>query len=171
MNIFVTKQQILKMVHGYVLQLTIFGETADNGFSLTYGYLTHMPCLIVTSPQCSAISRMSKRRSGRMKKVREIEHGSFAPLVFSISGGMGSIATTVYKIMASLIAEKHHHPYSSTLLWLRCKLSFSLLQSAIMCIRGSRTIMCPFVICVFIIIKNKSTTRNHPNVSKGVHGL
>ena len=64
---------------------------------------------------------------------------SFAPLVFSISGGMGPIATTVYKRMASLIAEKQNHPYSSTLFWLRCKLSFSLLQSAVMCIRGSRS--------------------------------
>ena len=88
--------------------------------------------------QCYKSNDQEKKRAYE-KRVREIEHGSFAPLVFSISGGMGPIATTVYKRMASLIAEKHNHPYSSTLFWLRCKLSFSLLRSAIMCIRGSRS--------------------------------
>ena len=57
---------------------------------------------------------MQEKKWAYEEKVREIEHGSFAPLVFSISGGMGPIATTVYKRMASLIAEKQNHPYSST---------------------------------------------------------
>ena len=34
------------------------------------------------------------------ERVREIEHGSFSPLVFSTAGGMGPIATTVYKRIA-----------------------------------------------------------------------
>ena len=88
--------------------------------------------------QCYKLNEQEKKRAYE-ERVREIEHGSFAPLVSSISGGMGPIATTVYKRMASLIAEKQNHPYSSTLFWLRCKLSFSLLHSAIMCIRGSRS--------------------------------
>ena len=50
---------------------------------------------------------------------------------------MGPIATVVYKRIATLITEKSDQPYSSTLFWIRCKLSFSLLHSAIMCIRGS----------------------------------
>ena len=53
--------------------------------------------------------------------------------------GMGSTATVVYKRDASMIAEKHDKPYSRTIHWIRCRLSFSLLQSAIMCIRGSRS--------------------------------
>ena len=73
------------------------------------------------------------------ERVREIEHGSFSPLVFSTAGGMGPIATTVYKRIASLIADKRQEPYSTTLFWLRCKLSFSLLRSAIMCLRGTRS--------------------------------
>ena len=88
--------------------------------------------------QCYRSNEQEMKRAYE-ERVREIEHGSFAPLVFSISGGMGPIATTVYKRMASLIAEKHNHPYNTTLFWLRCKLNFSLLRSAIMCIRGSRS--------------------------------
>ena len=97
--------------------------------------------------QCYKRNKQEKKRVYE-ERVREIKHGFFAPLVFSISGSMGPITTTVYKRMASLVAEKHHHPYRSTLFRLSCKLSFSLLRSAIMCIRGSRssyhrpTIMC-----------------------------
>ena len=99
----------------------------------------HAPSYRNKSPmQCYKLNEQEKKQAYE-ERVREIEHGSFAPFVFSISGGMGPIATSVYKRMASLIAEKQNHPYSSTLFWLRCKLSFSLLRSAIMCIRGSRS--------------------------------
>ena len=99
-----------------------------------------MPHIIVISPQlqCYKSNEQEKKRAYE-ERVRDIEHGSFAPLVLSISGGLGPIATTVYKRMASLVAEKHNHPYGSTLFWLRCKVSFILLQSAIMCIRGLRS--------------------------------
>ena len=72
-------------------------------------------------------------------RVREVELGCFTPLVFSTSGGLGPAAKTFYKRLASLIAEKHDQPYSLTLFWLRAKLSVSLLCSAIMCLRGSRS--------------------------------
>lgn len=35
------------------------------------------------------------------ERVQEIEHGSFSPLVFSVAGGIGDIATIVYKRLAS----------------------------------------------------------------------
>ena len=73
------------------------------------------------------------------QRIREIEHGSFTPLVMSATGGMGNAATICYKRLASMIATKHDQSYSSTVSWLRCTLSFSLLRSAIQCIRGSRS--------------------------------
>ena len=59
------------------------------------------------------------------------------PLVFSCSGGMGPLATIVYRQLASLISEKSSH--ADLQHELRCKLSFSLLRSAITCLRGSRS--------------------------------
>ena len=70
---------------------------------------------------------MEKRRQYD-ERVREIEHGSFSPLVFTTSGGMGTTATTVYKRITAMIAEKHSKPYSRTKHWIRCRLSFSLLR-------------------------------------------
>ena len=73
------------------------------------------------------------------QRIREIEHSSFTPLVFSTTGGLAPAATTFYKRLASVLAEKWNQPYSSTIRWLRCRLSFSILRSSIMCIRGARS--------------------------------
>ena len=71
--------------------------------------------------------------------VREVEHATFVPLVMSATGGLAKQATNFYKRLASLLADKWEQPYSTTLYWLRCSLSFSLLRSAIQCIRGARS--------------------------------
>ena len=73
------------------------------------------------------------------QRVREVEHSSFTTLVLSATGGMANEATTFYKRLASCLALKWDYPYSSTMSWLRCRLTFSLLRSAIQCIRGARS--------------------------------
>ena len=73
------------------------------------------------------------------QRIREIENASFTPLVLSATGGLAVEATVFYKRLASLLAMKWDQPYSSTLSWLRCRLNFSLLRSAIQCIRGARS--------------------------------
>ena len=97
-----------------------------------------------TLSQCYKRQKREKRRAYE-ERVREIEHGSFTPLVFSATGGMGTTAKTAYKRLASLISEKHNQLYSTTLNWKRCRLSFSLIRSAIMCLRGSRSIYHCFI--------------------------
>ena len=91
-----------------------------------------------TLTSCYRRNEQEKRRAYD-QRVREIEHGSFTPLVFSASGGMGPTARVFYKKLASMIAVKHNKAYSKTLNWLRCRISFSLLRSAVMCLRGSRS--------------------------------
>ena len=51
---------------------------------------------------------------------------------------MGTVAMVVYKWLAAMIAEKHGRPCIKTMQWIRCRLNFSLLCSAIMCLHGSR---------------------------------
>lgn len=80
--------------------------------------------------------QMKKREYG--DRIREIEHGSFTPLVFSTSGGLGKESTVAYKRIAELLAIKRKSEYGIILAWMRCCLSFALLRSAIACIRGTR---------------------------------
>ena len=52
------------------------------------------------------------------QRVREIEHATFTPLVLSTTGGMGRAATTFYKRLASMVAEKRDVSYAMTLNWI-----------------------------------------------------
>ena len=71
------------------------------------------------------------------QRVREVEHATFTPIVLAATGGLAHEATVFYKRLASLLAKKWGDDYSVVLGWLRCCLSFSLLRSAIQCIRGA----------------------------------
>jgi len=68
---------------------------------------------------------------------KKLTEKSRATLVFSSSGGMGPSTKAVYKKLASMVATKHKQSYSQTISWLQCRLSFFLLRSSIMCLRGS----------------------------------
>jgi len=80
-----------------------------------------------------------KKRRTYEHRVLEVEHGTFTPLVPSTSGGWGPSATVAFKRLAGLISEKHDQPYSSTLSFIRCTITFSLIDSAITCLRGLRS--------------------------------
>ena len=78
------------------------------------------------------------KRARYEERVLEVERAAFTPLVFSASGGASKLATMFLKRLASVLAEKRKEPYSVTMAWLRTRLSFSLLRSAIACLRSSR---------------------------------
>ena len=89
----------------------------------------------------SSCYRKHEQTKKRMyeQRCREVEHASFTPLVMSATGGLAKEATIFYKRLASMLASKWDTSYSSTLCWLRCRLAFSLLRSAIQSIRGARS--------------------------------
>ena len=59
--------------------------------------------------------------------------GVFTPLVFSTSGGMGPSASVFFKRLASLLSVKKNAHYGSVMAWIRCKISFALIHSAVLC--------------------------------------
>ena len=72
------------------------------------------------------------------ERVRQVEMGSFTPLVFSSAGGMAPECLKFFDRLSELLAIKRNETKSSVSAWLRCRVSFSLLRSAILCLRGSR---------------------------------
>ena len=91
-------------------------------------------CLELSS--CYRRAEKEKEQKHR-ERVREIEHASFTPLTFSTAGGASRLTTTFLNRLASQLAEKRDIPYTITMAWLRCRIVFSLLRSAILCLRGS----------------------------------
>ena len=65
-----------------------------------------------------------------------IEHGTFTPLVFTINGGMGVECSMYHKQLAKKISEKGDEKYERVLTYIKTKLSFAILKSAALCLKG-----------------------------------
>ena len=116
-----------------------WGEGYKRSFVDVRVFNPHAPSNRNTSiTNCYRRHEATKKRAYK-QRIREVEHSSFTPLVFSASGGMGQQGSTFYRRLAALIAEKWNESYSSTLSWIRCLLSLCLLRSAIQCIGGARS--------------------------------
>ena len=84
-----------------------------------------------------------KKHENRKKKqynerILNNERGSFTPLVFSINGVMSPECEKYHKHLANKIATKYHQRYEQVIGWIRCKLSFMIIKSSLLCLRGSR---------------------------------
>ena len=112
-----------------------FRNTGQDAF-LIVGYFvpTHPATIPWPLPQLILNIKLQREYAQR---VRDIKHGVFTPLVLSATGGMGHEATTFYKRLAYGITLKEDKPYSSVIGWIGCRLWFSILCSAILCIRGT----------------------------------
>ena len=73
------------------------------------------------------------------ERIISVDHGSFCPLVFATSGATGPLCDWFLKHLAGKVADRDPSEYSCVIAWLRCRISFALLSSAVMCIRGSRS--------------------------------
>ena len=74
------------------------------------------------------------------ERIINVEQGTFTPLVFTSAGGMVSQSQIFYKRMAELMAEKSGGGGQGFFTaWLRCKPSFSLVKSTLLCLWGTRS--------------------------------
>ena len=68
----------------------------------------------------------------------EVEQGTFTPLVFTTTCGMAEECKRYHSRLAELLAIKKGEDYATTVSWLRAKVSFAILRSALLFLRGSR---------------------------------
>eukprot|EP00117_Sycon_ciliatum_P033528 scpid19357/ scgid25783/ len=79
-----------------------------------------------------------EKRRRYEERITNVEHASFSPVVLSCTGGYGKAATALYARLASMLADKKQEPYSATISYIRCKLSFALIRAAVASLRGHR---------------------------------
>ena len=72
------------------------------------------------------------------ERVLQSEKGSFVPLIFTTSGGMGPQCMAFHKRLAELIATKRKERYSHVINFIRTRIRFALLRSVLIAIRGER---------------------------------
>ena len=80
--------------------------------------------------------RQKKRKYN--DRVIHVEKGSFSPLIFSTTGGMGPESTRYHKRIAELISLKRGELYSDVMNHIRTKIRYSILRSTLIAIRGER---------------------------------
>ena len=69
-----------------------------------------------------------------------VEHGTFTPLVFSLTGGECLETSMFHKHIAQKYSEKNEKKYEKVLSLIRCRLSFLILRSVLNCVRVSRSV-------------------------------
>ena len=73
-----------------------------------------------------------------LQRIIDVEHGHFSPLIFGTNGGIGKECELFLKKLANALSKRQDESYSNVMTWLRTKLSFEILKSVHVCIRGSR---------------------------------
>lgn len=82
-------------------------------------------------------SMKKEKKRNYNDRVMNMKHGTFTPLIFSTNGGEGPECSMFHKHVAERIAKKSDDRYEKVLTWIHCKISFLVLRSSLMCIRGS----------------------------------
>jgi len=88
---------------GPIRQHAIFDIRVFNPFASCYSRLPLSRCYVTNKQE---------KRCAYDERVREVQKACFSPLVFSASGGMGPSDSTVYKKLASMLADKWDMNYS-----------------------------------------------------------
>ena len=71
-------------------------------------------------------------------RILQVEKGSFSPLIFTTTGGMGPECTKYHKRVAELISNKRGESYADVMNYIRTRLRFALLRSTLIAVRGER---------------------------------
>ena len=82
----------------------------------------------------------AEKKRAYNERVMQIQQGTFTPLVFTVAGSMGPECLQYHKSLAEKLSYKTGEHYSDIINFIRCKLSFMCIKSALLCLRGSRSI-------------------------------
>ena len=74
------------------------------------------------------------------RRIMQVEHGTFTPLIFTTTGVMGHECSVFHKVLAEKLSKKRNERYEDAVRYLRIKFSFLALKSTLLCVRGSRTV-------------------------------
>ena len=72
-------------------------------------------------------------------RIIEVENGTFTPLVFTTTGGLSQECQRYHSRLTKLISSKKQEEYATTITWIRTKVSFAILRTALVCLRGTRS--------------------------------
>ena len=84
------------------------------------------------------IQQENQKKWQYLNRVLQVEKGSFSPLVFTTTGGMAPEATRFLKRVAEKISAKTREKYSQVVSNIRTRISFEIMRSVLVAVRGVR---------------------------------
>ena len=84
------------------------------------------------------LSNEQQKKTAYNARIIEIEHASFTPLVYTTNGAMGPEADRLHKTLCDKLAQKTNCSYSDTMNYVRKRMSFTILRTALISVRGKR---------------------------------
>ena len=75
-----------------------------------------------------------------LRPSAQVEDGDFTPMVMASTGAINDEMSMAIKHLAKSLSRKIKQDYSKVIGILRCQLAFELARSALVCLRGSRSI-------------------------------
>ena len=119
-------------------QIDLCGKTIITHFII----IVPPKCGILQGPHPSAnISPTYQNEKKRMyaSRVMEVEQATFTPLVFTTRGGMAPECQVYHKRLAEPLSAMKREDYSTTMSWIRTRISFAILRTSFLCLRGSHS--------------------------------
>ena len=102
--------------------------------------VTHPNCKSnVFKPLAQVYAEHEKaKKDAYEERVRESEKGSFIPLIFTTSGGMGQMTSVLVKRLSEKISDSSSEARSMVTNYIRTKIRFAILRSTLIALRGTR---------------------------------
>ena len=96
------------------------------------------PSYMEKKPEQLYIQHEREKKRTYNERILQVEKGSFTPLIFSTTGGMGPECARFHKRVAELISSKRGESYSDVINLIRTRIRFSILKSTLVALRGER---------------------------------
>ena len=80
-----------------------------------------------------------RKKSEYAERIINVDRGTFTPLIFTTAGCCAPECSRFIKRLCGLLSRGEKKKYAEMTTYVRCRLAFALLRSAIMCIRGARS--------------------------------
>ncbi len=104
--------------------------------------VTNADCASQENSSVKSVLRKHEQKKKRNynRRVMEVEHGTFTPLIFTTTGVMGHECSVFHKTLAEKLSTKKNEKYEDVVRYLRVKYSYLALKATLLCLRGSRSV-------------------------------
>ena len=87
------------------------GSSFERAYFDVYVFNPQAPSNRQQTPTSTYRRHEREKMHGYEQWIHEVEHGSFTPLILSLTGGVGSAANVCFKRLAAMLTEKWDQPY------------------------------------------------------------